>query len=433
MYDFEFASYQFFKSIIIMSGNLLIDFFIFLLVSKAAAELWLGFLNRKEVLANRGTVPEAFRAFIDQETYNKSVAYTLAKNTFGSFETIYDTVLLGGIVLSGFLPWLFYTFANIFGMSLWGQALNLVAMGIVIALFHLPLDWYSQFQIEERFGFNRSTLKLWISDKIKGLLLICAIGVPVLWVILKFFEIMPNTWWLWAFAFFFGFQLLMMILYPQLIMPLFNKLEPMKDGDLKDRLMRLAGRTGFKASTIQVIDGSKRSGHSNAFFTGFGKFRRIVLFDTLIEQLEPVELEAVLAHEIGHYKKGHVLKLLAVSAVTTFLMFAAIAWLINKPWFYESFGFSPLYGMVPPLFLFFLLAGLITFWFTPLMNLMSRKHEYEADAFAKEAMKNADSLISSLRKLSEKNLSNLTPDPLYSAFHYSHPTLLEREKAMRRD
>lgn len=416
-----------------MAGNLLIDLFILLLVSKAAAELWLGFLNRRSVLANRGVVPEAFRGFIDQETYDKSVAYTLAKNTFGSFETIYDTVLLGGIVLSGFLPWLFYSFVSVLGMSLWAQALTLVGMGIVIALFSLPLDWYSQFRIEEHFGFNRSSIKLWIIDKIKGLALVCVIGIPVLWVVLIFFEVMPNTWWLWAFAFLFGFQLLMMILYPQLIMPLFNKLEPMKDGELKDRLMRLADRTGFKASTIQVIDGSKRSGHSNAFFTGFGKFRRIVLFDTLIEQLKPVELEAVLAHEIGHYKKGHVLKLLAVSAVTTFLMFAAIAWFVKKPWFFESFGFSPSSGMVPALVVFFLLSGLITFWLTPLMNLMSRKHEYEADAFAKEAMKSAEPLISSLRKLSEKNLSNLTPDPLFSAFHYSHPTLLEREKAIRRD
>lgn len=415
-----------------MAGNLLIDLFILLLVSKAATELWLGFQNRKSVLANQGSVPEAFKNFIDLETYNKSVAYTLSKNTFASFETVYDTILLAGIILSGFLPWLFYTLINIFGFSLWGQSLTLIAMGLILALFTLPLDWYSQFRIEEHFGFNRSNLKLWISDKLKALLLICLIGVPIVWVILKFFETMPSTWWIWAFVFFFGFQLLMMILYPQLIMPLFNKLEPMKDGELKDRLMRLADRTGFKASTIQVIDGSKRSGHSNAFFTGFGKFRRIVLFDTLIEQLEATELEAVLAHEIGHYKKGHVLKLLAVSAVSTFLTFAIIAWLIGKPWFFTSFGFSPASGMVPALVLFFLLGGLVTFWFTPLINLMSRKHEYEADAFAKDAMKSVDPLISSLRKLSEKNLSNLTPHPFYSAFHYSHPTLLEREKAMRR-
>lgn len=416
-----------------MTGNLLIDFFILLLVSKAATELWLGFLNRKSVLANSATVPEAFRGFIDQKTYDKSVAYTLAKNTFSAFETIYDTIFLGGLILSGFLPWLFYSLQHIFGTSLWGQALTLVAIGLVIALFSLPLDWYSQFRLEEHFGFNRSTLTLWISDKIKGLLLICVIGIPVLWVVLKFFQILPNTWWLWAFAFLFGFQLIMMILYPQFIMPLFNKLEPLKDGDLKDKLMRLANRTGFKASTIQVIDGSKRSGHSNAFFTGFGKFRRIVLFDTLIEQLEPEELEAVLAHEIGHYKKGHVIKLLAVSAITTFLMFAITAWLITKPWFFQSFGFSPSSGIVPALVIISLLAGLVMFWFTPLINLMSRKHEYEADAFAKNAMKSADPLISSLRKLSEKNLSNLTPDPLFSAFHYSHPTLLEREKAMRCD
>lgn len=416
-----------------MAGNLLVDLFIFLLVSKAAAELWLGFLNRKEVMANSGSVPEAFRGFIDQATYDKSVSYTLAKNAFGAFEVTYDTVVLGAIVLSGFLPKLFYAFQGVFGASLWGQAATLIGMMMVVALFALPLDWYSQFKLEERFGFNKSSFGLWISDKIKGLLLVIVIGVPVLWVILKFFQVMPNTWWLWAFGFLFGFQLLMMILYPQVIMPLFNKLEPLKEGELRDRLMRLADRTGFKASTIQVVDGSKRSGHSNAFFTGFGKFRRIVLFDTLIEQLEAEELEAVLAHEIGHYKKGHVLKLLGVSALTTFLMFAVIAWLIQKPWFFEAFGFEQSEGMVPALVIFLLISNLVTFWFTPLINLISRKHEYEADAFAKDAMGGSAPLISSLRKLSEKNLSNLTPAPLFSAFHYSHPTLLEREKAMSRD
>lgn len=414
-----------------MIGNLLIDFFILLLMSKAVVELWLGFLNRKEVLAHRKAVPEAFRGVMDQATYDKSVEYTLAKNAFGAFDTIYETILLLVVVLSGFLPWLFYHLEGVFGQSLWGQAITLIAMGVVVAIFSLPLDWYSQFRLEERFGFNRSSLGLWVSDKIKGLLLILVIGTPVVWVILKFFEVMPHTWWLWAFGFLFIFQLLMLVLYPQFIMPLFNKLEPLKDGELKEKLMHLANRTGFKASTIQVMDGSKRSAHSNAFFTGFGKFRRIVLFDTLMEQLEERELESVLAHEIGHYKKGHVVKMLAVSGVTTFVTFAIIGWLVKKPWFYESFGFSPSSGMVPALVLFMLLGGLLTFWFGPLTNLMSRKHEYEADAFAQEAMGEADSLIASLRKMSEKNLSNLTPHPLFSAFYYSHPTLLEREKALR--
>lgn len=416
-----------------MSTNLLLNLFIVFLVLRTLVELGLGFLNRKEVLAHKARIPEAFRGYIDQATYDKSVQYTLDKNSFSFFETIYEGLILAGFILSGLLPWLFYGFISILGTSLWAQVFTLVGIGVVFSLFTLPLEWYSQFRLEERFGFNRSTLTLWIIDKLKGLALVFVIGMPVAWVIVKFFEILPNTWWIWGFAFIFVFQLLMMILYPRLIMPLFNKLEPLQEGTLKDRLMKLADRTGFKASTIEVIDGSKRSGHSNAFFTGFGRFRRIVLFDTLIEQLEPEELEAVLAHEIGHYKKGHVPKMLVISAFTTFLAFALIAWIISKPLFFESFGFSASSGMVPVLILFTLLSGLITFWFTPIMNLLLRKHEYEADAFAKKAMNSADPLISSLRKLSEKNLSNLTPSPLFSAFYYSHPTLIEREKAMRCD
>lgn len=414
-----------------MIGNLLIDLFIFLLVSRAAVELWLGFLNRREVLLHRGVIPEVFRGFMDEETYEKSIRYTLAKNRFEGFETIYDTVILGVMVLSGFLPWLFYGFEGIFGVSLWGQAGALVGVALVVMVFGIPLDWYSQFRLEERFGFNRSTVGLWVGDKLKGLCLIVVIGVPVVWVILKFFEIFVNTWWLWAFGFLVVFQLLLITLYPHLIMPLFNKLEPLREGELKDRLMRLANRTRFEASTIETMDGSKRSGHSNAFFTGFGKLRRIVLYDTLIEQLKPEELESVLAHEIGHFKKGHIIKMFIFSTVLLFIGFAVLGWLVKKPWFYESFGFSADSGIGPALILIVLLGGLVTFWLNPVINALSRKHEYEADAFAREVMKEPDSLISSLRKLSEKNLSNLTPSRVYSAFHYSHPTLLERERALR--
>lgn len=423
----------FFEYVLGMTTNTLLNLFIVLLLVKTFAELTLSLLNRSEVLANKDQIPEVFREFIDQSTYEKSVQYTLAKNTFGIIENIYDAVILGIIVLSGFLPWVFYGLQSILGTSLWAQSFTLIAMGIIFSLFTLPFEWYEQFRLEERFGFNRSTLGLWISDKVKGLALMVIIGVPVLWVVLKIFEKLPNVWWIWAFGFLFIFQILMLILYPKFIMPLFNKLEPLKEGELKDRLIKLANRTGFKASTIEVIDGSKRSGHSNAFFTGFGRFRRIVLFDTLIQQLEPEELEAVLAHEIGHFKKGHILKMLAISGIATLLAFGVIAWLINKPWFFESFGFSQSDGMVPALILFILLSSLITFWFSPLMNLLSRKHEYEADAFAKKAMDNPEPLVRSLRKLSEKNLANLTPHRVFSGFYYSHPTFIEREKALRSD
>jgi STE24 endopeptidase len=221
----------------------------------------------------------------------------------------------------------------------------------------------------------------------------------------------------------------MLVLYPRLILPLFNKLEPMPLGALRDRLLALGERTGFRATAIEVIDGSKRSAHSNAFFTGFGRFRRIVLFDTLVSQMEAVELEAVLAHEIGHYRRGHVPKRLALSAAMLLAGFAVVAFLARSPWFNQAFGF-PAGDLAPTFLLFGLLGGLATFWLTPLSNLLSRRHEYQADAFARDAMGGPAPLVSALRTLNRKNLGNLTPHPWFSAFFYSHPTLVERERAL---
>jgi STE24 endopeptidase len=236
-------------------------------------------------------------------------------------------------------------------------------------------------------------------------------------------------WWIWGFALLLSFQLLMLVLYPKIILPLFNKLTPLPEGELRTRLLALADRTGFKAKTIEVIDGSKRSGHSNAYFTGFGRFRRIVLFDTLIAQLSTEELEAVLAHEIGHYRRGHIPKMIALSAVMMLAAFATIAWLAQSTWFNLAFGFPP--GETAPSFLLFgLLSGVVTFWFAPLGNLLSRRYEYQADAFARDAIGGPAAMIGALRKLAQKNLTNLTPHPWFSGFYYSHPTLVEREAAL---
>lgn len=226
------------------------------------------------------------------------------------------------------------------------------------------------------------------------------------------------------------FQLLMLVLAPIFILPLFNKFTPLPEGILRDRLLALAKRTQFRAQNIQVMDGSKRSRHSNAFFTGFGRFRKIALFDTLIQQLEERELESVLAHEIGHYKKRHVLKMLLWSAASSFIGFYLISVMAEQAWFYQAFGFQP-GNLAPALLLFSLLSGLITFWFSPLFHLWSRRFEYQADAYASSIMQEADSLRAALTKLSEKNLSNLTPHPLYSGFYYSHPTLSERDTALK--
>jgi STE24 endopeptidase len=345
---------------------------------------------------------------------------------------IFDSLVLALVIFGGVLPMLFARVAA-WGRpgAMWDDALFILIAAVLLSIPSLPFDWWAQFKLEARFGFNKSTPALWIADKLKGLLLLLAIGFPLLWLLLSLVRWVGDGWWLWGFAVLFGFQLLMLVLYPKLILPLFNKLTPLPEGDLRTRLLALGDRTGFRASTIEVIDGSKRSGHSNAYFTGFGRFRRIVLFDTLIAQLAPEELEAVLAHEIGHYRRGHIPKMIAMSAAMLLGGFAAIAWLARSPWFNRAFGFPP--GEIAPAFLLFgLLSGLATFWFSPLMNLLSRKHEYEADAFARDVMSGSGAMVAALRKLARKNLSNLTPHPWFSAFFYSHPTLVEREAALQK-
>jgi STE24 endopeptidase len=408
-----------------------------LVLARWAAELCLSWLNRRHVLAHASAVPEAFRGIVDEPTYKKSVDYTLAKARFGTAEDTYHTAILLLVLFTGMLPAVFTWFTARLGFSAWSMGAFLFVVMTVVSLAGLPLDWFAQFRLEQRFGFNTTTQKTWWLDRVKGVLLGLVLGYPLLVLLLKIVEWTGPFWWLWAWAAFMGFQLLMLVLAPVLIMPLFNKFTPLPEGPLRERLLRLAGRTEFAAANIQVMDGSKRSRHSNAFFTGFGRFRKIVLFDTLIQQLTGPELEAVLAHEIGHYKKRHIVKMLAFSAAATLVGFFLIAWLANHEWFYQAFGFQPSTVDHPSstiavaLLLFGLLAGAVTFWFSPVAHWWSRRYEYEADAFARDVMNEADSLIGALRKLNEKNLSNLTPHPVYSGFHYSHPTLLERESALK--
>ena len=401
-----------------------------MLVLDLAKSITLDLLNAKNIRANKDRILDAYREVMDKETYQKSVAYSLEKSRFSLITTVYGGLLLLLLVLSGFLPWLWFFLENFWGTSLWAQAGYLVVLTLLLAIPELPFDWYSTFKLEEKYGFNKSTLGLWISDKIKGSLVGFVIGFPLICLLLKLVDWLGHNWWLWGFGVVFIFQLLMMILYPKLIMPLFNKLEPLKSGELKDELMGLSNKAGFAAKTIEVMDGSKRSGHSNAFFTGFGKFRRIVLYDTLMEQLKNNELKAVLAHEIGHYKLGHIPKMITMSGISMLVGFWLIAYLAGAPWFYAGFGFAGIASLAPAFLLFSILSGLVTSWLSPLSNILSRKHEYEADAFARNAMEEPNSLVAALRKLNEKNLSNLTPHPLYSCFYYSHPTLMEREKAL---
>ena len=400
-----------------------------LIVVRWAGQGILNQLNRRNVLKHAGWVPAAFRGQIDDATYAKSVNYTLAKNRLSQVDDAWSAIVLLVVLWSGVLPWAFEFLRNYFGTHAWSGAAFLFVVGVALSIPGLPLEWHQQFRLEERFGFNTTTQRLWWMDRLKGLLIAVLLGYPLVVLILKLVEWTGSSWWLWAWGAVLLFQLVLLVAAPMLILPLFNKFTPLGDGSLRERLLKLGERTGFSAKTIQVMDGSKRSRHSNAFFTGFGRFRKIVLFDTLIAQLSEPELESVLAHEIGHYKKRHIPKMLAWSALSSLGAFYLLSVLARQGWFYEGFGFAP-GGAAPALLLFTLLAGTVSFWLTPLGNYWSRKHEYEADAYAAVTMGETVSLSGALRKLTEKNLSNLTPHPVYSAFHYSHPTLEERERAM---
>jgi STE24 endopeptidase len=400
-----------------------------LIAARWIAQLSLELLNRRHVQAHAGAVPEAFRDTMDRPTYDRAVEYTLARNRFGSIELTWSTLVLFVVLFSGILPAAWNHWISLAGTSAWAGAAGLFLGGVILSLPSLPLDWWQQFRLEQRFGFNTTTLGTWIVDRIKTLALAAALGIPLIAFLLKLVEWTGSLWWLWGWGALMVFQGIMLVLAPVVIMPLFNKFTPLPDGTLKARLLDLARRTGFVASSIEVMDGSRRSRHANAFFTGLGKFRKIVLFDTLISQLGEPELEAVLAHEIGHYRLRHIPKLLAWSAVMTLGAFAAIAWLAGEPRFFAAFGFTA--TSVPvALLLFTLLSEAVTFWFSPLSHILSRRFEYQADAYAAQAVGEFQSLVRALRKLHEKNLSNLTPHPLYSGFYYSHPTLLEREAAL---
>jgi STE24 endopeptidase len=402
-----------------------------LILTKWLAQILLEWLNQRHVQAHAKEVPPAFANTVTPETYAKSAAYTLAKSRFEMIELSWSAVVLLLVLFSGVLPWFYHGFQRALGSSVWAGPAFLLAAGVILSATDLPFDWHAQFHLEERFGFNTTTPATWWMDRWKGLLLALALGFPLLVLILKLVGWVGAAWWFWAWVCLAAFQLVMILLAPVLILPLFNKFTPLPPGGLRDGLLALGERAGFRARDIQVMDGSKRSRHSNAFFTGLGRFRRIVLFDTLVRQLDQAELESVLAHEIGHYKKGHIPKTIILALGACLLAFYLISGLVGKEWFLPGFGFTA-GDIVPALLLFALLSGVVTFWLSPLFHSLSRRHEYEADAFAASLIEQSQPLIAALRKLNEKNLGNLTPHPFYSGFYYSHPTLLEREAALAR-
>ena len=407
-------------------------FLLVMIVVHFVATTFLDLLNLNSIKKHRGDVPEMYKSFMDSAAYNKALSYTADKIKFSIFESACTAVFLALVVALWVLPKLFDVGMDTFGVSLWGQAITLIFIAVLLSLPELPFELYSQFVIEQEYGFNKSTLKLWFIDKIKGLIVGLILGAPIITLILWFSQTFKSTWWIWGFVAVALFQVLMIIIYPRFIVPIFNKLEDLPEGELREKLFAIAEKGDFKASKIQVIDGSKRSSHSNAYFTGLGRFRRIVLFDTLISQLTNNELEAVLAHEIGHYKKGHIVKMICMSFAMTFLMFGVIGYLSQSAWFYEGFGFCEASGFGPVLLMFSMFSGLFTFWLNPILNALSRKHEYEADKFASNLCESPDYLCSALKKLHKENLGNPVPHPVYSAFYYSHPTLAERIDALQK-
>ena len=400
-----------------------------LVVMRGVAEWCLDQWNLKYVLAHRGKLPPSWKAVMDEPTFSRSLNYTAAKGKFSQWSGLYGTLILLAALFSGLLPAMEQTWTGHLGASLWIQSGFLCAMATLLALFDLPWNFWSQFHLENRFGFNKSNRKLWAVDQLKMFILGWAIGWPMITLLLWIVEKAGDQWWIWAWCVLLAFQIVMLILAPMLILPLFNKLTPLDEGPLKDRLLLLAERTGFGMSAIQVMDGSRRSGHSNAFFTGFGKFRRIVLFDTLIEQLNEREVEAVLAHEIGHFKKRHVLLMMGIGLAGMLVQLWIVAWVAKQTWFFSAFGFDQA-SMPIAFMIFFLILGTVTFWISPLSHLLSRQFEYQADAYAAQATGDRKALTDALRKISLENLSNPVPHPLYSFVYYSHPTLLEREQAL---
>jgi STE24 endopeptidase len=400
------------------------------LLFKFILEDILYFTNNYHILLRRKEIPNGFETFIDLPTYQNSIDYTLVKSNFSSFCGAWNLIFNIFLIFSGVLPFLFQTGLNLFGTKNFGQATTFLFINFILSLFWIPFHWWHQFRLEDFFGFNRSTQSIFWTDKVKEYLLSFAFSFPIFYIVACFFQSFSRTWWLWAWAILLVFQVTMIIIYPLLILPLFNKLTPLPDGELKERLMQLAQTTQFPISKIFTMDGSRRSAHSNAFFTGLGKFRHIVLYDTLIQQMTTEEIAAVLAHEIGHYKHQHIRTNLIIEGVCSFFGFGILYYLSSSPWFLESFGFQTQHTLVPLILISSIAIPGITFWIEPFFNCLSRKHEYEADRFAADALSQTEPLISSLRKLHKENLSNLTPHPIFSAFYYSHPTLLERELAI---
>ena len=393
------------------------------LIATLGTKLWLASRHIQHIQRHRDAVPEQFAAKIPLAAHQKAADYTIAKTKLKITLLVVNAVVLVGFTLMGGLQWLSEVLSPTFGVGIAYQLALIAAVSIISSLIDLPIDYYKQFTLEERFGFNKMTPGLFFSDLIKHSVVGAAIGLPLLWVTLTLMEKSGDLWWLYAWLIWCGFQLFMIAFYQSLIAPLFNKFTPLEDESLRTRIEGLMQRVGFASKGLFVMDGSRRSAHGNAYFSGFGAAKRIVFFDTLLSRLAPNEIEAVLAHELGHFKLNHVVQRLLMMFALSLGFLALLGWLKGQVWFYTGLGVTPLMNGsndAMALILFMLALPSFTFLFSPLMSITSRKNEFEADAFAAKHSNSSD-LISALVKLYEDNASTLTPDPLHSAFYDSHP------------
>lgn len=407
-----------------MEAALYTKIFLLALFIKSLIESVLDKRNMDHILKHRHAVPAKFANQVSLADHQKAADYSVAKikasQVFHFFELIFFLLLtlFGGLEVINRLAMSFEANSLFTGLIFFG------ILGVVSSLFSLPKTLYFTFVIEEKYGFNKTTWKTFISDMFKGALLSVILGAPIIYSILLIMEKLGENWWVYAFCFLTATQLLLIFIYPTFIAPFFNKFSPLPEGEIKNKILNLLSRCGFKSSGLFVMDASKRSGHGNAYFTGFGKNKRIVFFDTLINSLEPEEVEAVLAHELGHMKKKHVLKGMLKSFLFSFIGFAILGMLMKNTAFFNGHGVQTISNYMA-LTLFSMVAGTYTFLLTPLSSWSSRKHEYEADSFAAENSE-AQKLISALIKMYKDNASSLTPDPLFSKFYFSHPPALER-------
>ena len=394
-------------------------------------KLYLSGRQVRHVALHRDRVPPAFADKIPLAAHQKAADYTLAKSRLATVELAWGTAVLLGWTLLGGLglldQWIRASGLGQ-GSPLLAQVALVAAFALIGGLLDLPLSWYSTFRLEERFGFNKTTPALWLADLLKSSLVGALIGLPIVALIVWLMGSTGALWWLWAWVVWMGFNLLILVLYPTVIAPLFNQFEPLQDESLKARVTALMQRCGFSAKGLFVMDGSKRSAHANAYFTGFGAAKRVVFYDTLLKQLQPEEVDAVLAHELGHFKHKHILQRIALLFALSLGGLALLGWLSQQVWFYTGLGVQPQLGApndAMALLLFLLVVPVFSYFVSPLSAHLSRRHEFQADAYACRQTKGSD-LASALLKLYEDNASTLTPDPVYARFYYSHPPASER-------